>query len=45
MFENTDYLRHTNYTAGMLENRELLMPFAMTNELKIFNTMYKKTYR
>ena len=42
MFENTEYLRHPNYTSGMLENRELLMQFSMSNELKITNTMYKK---
>ena len=42
MYENNEYLRHENYTSGMLENRELLMQFAMANELKITNTMYKK---
>ena len=42
MFENKDYLSNSNYKEGMLENRELLMQFAMTNEMKITSTMYKK---
>ena len=42
MYENSEYLRHSNYTARTLENRELLIQFAMTNEFKIANTTYKK---
>ena len=45
MHENNEYMRHTNYTEGMLENRDLLTQFAMANELNITNTMYKKTHR
>ena len=45
MFENDDYLSNSNYKEGMLENRELLMQFSMSNELKITNTTLQKNKR
>ena len=42
MYENKDHLSHRNYTENMLENRELIMQFAMTNDLKITNTTFQK---
>ena len=42
MYENNEYLSHSNYKEGMLENRDLLMQFALANTFKITNTTYKK---
>ena len=42
MYENKDHLSHRNYTDNVLENRELLVQFALANELKISNTLFQK---
>jgi hypothetical protein len=42
MFENNEYMSNRSYTENMLENRELLMQFAVANELKLTNTMFTK---
>jgi hypothetical protein len=47
MYDNSNTLSTSSFKEGALENRELLMQFAFSNEMKIINKMYKKnaTYR